>query len=188
MPLSIFVHDSAIVDAGADIGAGSKVWHFAHISRGCEIGMHCTLGQGVYIAPGVRLGDGVTISNNVSLYAGLQLGDNVFVGPGAVFTNVEVPRAQPGRREATAQIQVGQGCTIGANATLLAGVQVGAWSFVAAGSVVTHDVPDYALVLGVPAKASGWVCQCGHRLDEDLHCSSCERRYQKSQDALSLAI
>jgi len=184
MPLSVFVHDSAIVDTGADIGAGTKVWHFAHISRGCEIGMHCTIGQGVYIAPGVRLGDGVNISNNVSLYQGIQLDDNVFVGPGAVFTNVEVPRAQPGRREATAHIHVGQGCTIGANATLLAGVQIGTWSFVAAGAVVTRDVPDYALVLGVPARASGWVCQCGHRLDETLHCSSCKRQYQKSKNGL----
>lgn len=184
MPVSIFVHDSAIVDDGADIGAGTKVWHFAHVSRGCEIGMHCTIGQGVYIAPGVRLGDGVNVSNNVSLYQGIELADNVFVGPGAVFTNVEVPRAQPGRREATAHIQVGQGCTIGANATLLAGVHIGDWSFVAAGAVVTHDVPDYSLVLGVPARASGWVCQCGHRLDEKLYCSSCDKQYQKEGHAL----
>lgn len=184
MPLSVFVHHSAIVDQDADIGAGSKVWHFAHVSRGARVGMHCTLGQGVYVAPRVSIGDGVTVSNNVSLYDGLVLGDRVFIGPGAVFTNVELPRAQPGRREATAEIHVDEGATIGANATLLAGVHVGAWAFVAAGAVVTKDVPAHALVIGVPGQAAAWVCRCGRRLDDKLHCQACDLRYQEKQGQL----
>ncbi len=187
MPMSCFVHDTALVDDGADLGGGTKVWHFTHIARGASLGMHCTVGQGVYIAPRVVIGDGVTVSNNVSIYDGVHLDDQVFVGPSAVFTNVEVPRAKPGRRALTATIQVGLGATLGANATLLAGVEIGAWAFVGAGALVSHSVPAHALVVGVPAVQIAWVCECGHRLDEALHCSDCWLHHEKKEGVIERA-
>lgn len=177
MPRSVFVHRTAVVDRDAEIGAGSKIWHFTHIASGAHLGMHCFVGQNVYVAPRARVGDGVTLSNNVSLYDGVVLEDRVFVGPSAVFTNVEVPRADPGRRPRTAEIRVGEGATIGANATLLAGVHIGPWAFVGAGAVVTHDVPAHALEFGVPARKVGWVCECGRRLNEALRCEGCDLTY-----------
>ncbi|MFH1809126.1 MAG: acyltransferase [Pseudomonadota bacterium] len=187
MSISVFVHETAVVDHGADVGAGTKVWHFSHVASGARIGMHCTLGQNVYVAPHVRLGDGVTVCNNVSLYDGVDLDDRVFVGPSAVFTNVEVPRANPGRRASAAAITVGQGATIGANATLLAGVQVGAWAFVGAGAVVTRSVSAHALVVGTPARRIAWVCECGRRLDDDLICGPCAIHYRLDGENLQHA-
>lgn len=177
MSLSAFIHETAVIDRGADIGAGSKIWHFTHVASGASIGMHVTLGQNVYVAPNVVLGDWVTVSNNVSLFDGVELEDQVFVGPAAVFTNVEVPRASPVRHPRTAEIHVGRGATIGANATLLAGVTVGPWAFVGAGAVVTRDVPAHALVVGVPARRVGWACECGERLDDEHACAACGARY-----------
>jgi UDP-2-acetamido-3-amino-2,3-dideoxy-glucuronate N-acetyltransferase len=187
MSISVFVHQTAVVDAGADVGAGTKIWHFSHVASGAVIGMHCTLGQNVYVAPHVRLGDGVSVGNNVSLYDGVVLEDRVFVGPSAVFTNVEIPRANPGRRAAAAAIVVGQGATIGANATLLAGVRVGPWAFVGAGAVVTRAVPAHALVVGTPARRRGWVCECGRRLGDGLTCEPCGVRYALAGEVLDRA-
>ncbi len=187
MSLSIFVHQTAVVDRGADISAGTKIWHFSHVASGARIGMHCTVGQNVYVAPNIVIGDGVTICNNVSLYDGVVLEDRVFVGPSAVFTNVEVPRANPGRRPAAAPICVGRGATIGANATLLAGVEIGPWAFVGAGCVVTRKVVGHALVVGVPARRLGWVCECGRRLDGELRCEACDKAYRLDGELLSLS-
>ncbi|MBN2361273.1 MAG: N-acetyltransferase [Deltaproteobacteria bacterium] len=184
MSQSVFVHETAVVDRGADIGAGSKVWHFCHVAAGARIGMHCTLAHGVYVGSNVSIGDGVTVANQVSLFDGVEIGDRVFVGPSAVFTNLEVPRAQLKRPAAATRIRVGEGATIGANATLLAGIAVGPWAFVAAGAVVTHDVPAQALVVGVPARVAGWVCVCGHRLDESDRCAGCGARYQRRDGVL----
>ncbi len=176
-----FVHPSAIVDAGVSIGVGTKIWHFCHVSGGARIGSGCSLGQNVYVAPGVSIGDGVKIQNNVSVYAGVILEDYVFCGPSMVFTNVKVPRAafptQPGEYAVT---RVGYGASIGANATVVCGVAIGKWALVGAGAVVTRDVPDYGLVVGVPGRLAGWVCQCGEVLRfsrASAACQACGRRY-----------
>ena len=160
------VHESAVVDAGARIGAGTKIWHFSHVSSGAEIGQGCSLGQNVYVANGVKLGDGVKIQNNVSLYEGVILEDFVFCGPSMVFTNVKAPRAAFPRDPAKDYLptRVCHGASIGANATIVCGVTIGRWGFIAAGAVVTHDVPEYGLIVGVPGRLQGWACQCGHEL------------------------
>lgn len=183
--MSAFVHPSAVVDAGACIGAGTKIWHFSHVSAGAEIGRDCTLGQNVYVGDGVKIGRGVKIQNNVSLYAGVILEDEVFCGPSMVFTNVKAPRAAFPRDPASyATTRVGRGASIGANATVICGVSIGCWAFVGAGAVVTRDVREHARVLGVPARAAGWVCCCGQALS--LHvaalgavgrCEECGRCY-----------
>lgn len=160
------VHPSAVVDPGATLGAGTCVWHFCHVTSGARIGARCVLGQNVYVAARVRVGDGCRIQNNVSLYDGVILEDEVFVGPSVVFTNVKRPRAFLSRMEEMQPTRVGRGSTLGANATIVCGVEIGAHAFVAAGAVVTRDVPAHARVEGVPARQVGWVCRCGHDLDE----------------------
>jgi UDP-2-acetamido-3-amino-2,3-dideoxy-glucuronate N-acetyltransferase len=176
-----FAHPSAVVDVGASIGAGTRIWHFCHVSAGAEIGADCILGQNVFVAPGVRLGRGVKVQNNVSIYAGVELEDLVFCGPSMVFTNVRVPRAAyPKAPEQYGSTRVRHGASIGANATVVCGVTIGRWALVGAGAVVTRDVPDYGVVLGVPAHAAGWVCECGDMLVLEGHraeCSACSRRY-----------
>lgn len=159
------IHPSAIVDEGAVIGADTRVWHFAHVCSGARIGARCSLGQGVYVAPTVRIGDGVRIQNHVSVYDGVTLDDEVFCGPSVVFTNVVNPRAAVSRRDAYQATHVHKGATLGANCTVVCGVTVGAYAFVGAGAVVTHDVPDHALVVGVPARHVGWMSRRGARLD-----------------------
>jgi UDP-2-acetamido-3-amino-2,3-dideoxy-glucuronate N-acetyltransferase len=189
-----FVHESAVVDAGARIGEGTKIWHFSHVSAGAEIGPECTLGQNVYVADGVKIGRGCKIQNNVSLYAGVLLEDYVFCGPSMVFTNVKAPRAEfPRERSSYLTTRVGCGASIGANATLLCGVSVGKWAMIGAGAVVTQDVRDHARVLGVPAKASGWACRCGRTLalhvsggQASAHCPECSRRYLSGREGLVL--
>jgi UDP-2-acetamido-3-amino-2,3-dideoxy-glucuronate N-acetyltransferase len=180
-----FKHESAYVDEGAKVGKGTRIWHFCHVMAGAEIGEGCTLGQNVFVAKGVRIGNGVKIQNNVSVYEGVTLEDEVFVGPSAVFTNVRTPRASfpRNRSEDFLPTVVKRGATIGANATIVCGVTIGEWAFVAAGAVVTKDVPPYALVAGVPARRLGWVCECGERLvfaGEEATCGACGRRYRQA--------
>lgn len=160
------VHPSAVIDDGSTIGAGTKVWHFVHVSTGAVIGDDCVLGQNVYVGDGVRIGNRVRVQNNVSIYAGVQVDDEAFLGPSCVFTNVTHPRAFVERKHAFATTRVGRGATVGANATIVCGHDLGEYAFVAAGAVVTRDVPAYALVMGTPARQHGWVCRCGERLPE----------------------
>jgi UDP-2-acetamido-3-amino-2,3-dideoxy-glucuronate N-acetyltransferase len=190
-----FAHESAVVDPGARVGAGTKIWHFCHVSAGAEIGPDCTLGQNVYVGEGVKIGRGVKIQNNVSLYSGVILEDYVFCGPSMVFTNVKAPRAAFPRDPATGYVttRVGHGASIGANATLICGVNIGKWALIGAGAVVTRAVRDYARVLGVPARAAGWVCQCGLGLGLNVAaaqataaCNACGRHYVAGRTGLEL--
>ncbi len=177
--LAYFADRTAVIDRGCEIGSGSKIWHFSHVMNGARIGRNCNLGQNVVVSPGVRIGHRVKIQNNVSVYTGVVLEDDVFCGPSMVFTNVVNPRSQVERKHEYRRTLVKQGASIGANATILCGVTLGRYCFVAAGAVVTKDVPDYALVIGVPAVQSGWICACGVRIPEAsrVSCSECGRNY-----------
>jgi UDP-2-acetamido-3-amino-2,3-dideoxy-glucuronate N-acetyltransferase len=159
------VHPSAVVDAGVELGSGTRVWHFCHVMAGALIGSDCMLGQNCFVASGVRLGNGVRVQNNVSLYQGVELEDDVFCGPSVVFTNVVRPRAFVSRQQEYATTKVCRGATLGANCTVLPGVTVGAYAFIGAGAVVCHDVAPFALEVGVPAKPMGWVSHAGERLE-----------------------
>jgi UDP-2-acetamido-3-amino-2,3-dideoxy-glucuronate N-acetyltransferase len=174
-----FIHESAFVDEGARIGDDTKVWHFCHVLSGAVIGERCSLGQNVVVMNGVTIGNNVKIQNNVSVYEGVELADDVFCGPSMVFTNVLNPRSHVSRKSEYRKTPVGRGATIGANATIICGVTLGEYAFVGAGSVITHDVPDYALMVGVPAHQIGWMCQCGERLSEKdpSSCKACGTRY-----------
>ena len=181
-----FAHPSAIIDEGATIGDGTKVWHFCHIMPGAVVGRACSFGQNCYVGNRVRLGDNVRVQNNVSLYDGVTLDDDVFVGPSAVFTNVVNPRAAFPRKDEYRDTRVGRGASIGANATIVCGHDIGEAAFIAAGAVVTKHVPAFALMAGVPARRIGWMCRCGERLpEEDLACGACGRRYARGDDGLS---
>jgi UDP-2-acetamido-3-amino-2,3-dideoxy-glucuronate N-acetyltransferase len=158
------IHETAIVDDGCEIGDGSRVWHFAHLIAGCKIGENCSLGQNVTVASGVVLGNNVKVQNNVSIYEGVTCEDDVFIGPSAVFTNIINPRSAVVRKRLYQKTIVRKGATIGANATIVCGVEIGAYAFVGAGAVVTHSVDPYSLALGVPARHIGWVSEYGHRL------------------------
>jgi UDP-2-acetamido-3-amino-2,3-dideoxy-glucuronate N-acetyltransferase len=159
-----FVHESSYVDEGASIGAGTRIWHFCHLLSGATLGRNCNLGQNVCISGGVVIGDNVKIQNNVSVYAGTRIEDDVFLGPSCVLTNVSNPRSQIVRREVYEPTLIQKGASIGANATIVCGVTVGRYALVGAGALVTRDVPDYGLVMGVPARRTGWVSRHGHRL------------------------
>jgi UDP-2-acetamido-3-amino-2,3-dideoxy-glucuronate N-acetyltransferase len=175
-----FAHPSATVDDGARIGAGSRVWHHAHVMGGSRIGRDCVVGQNAFVASDVRVGNGVKIQNNVSLYDGVELEDFVFCGPSVVFTNVANPRSEIDRRSEFARTIVRRGATLGANCTVVCGHSIGRYAFVGAGAVVTSDVPDHALVVGVPARQVGWMCSCGLRLDDPedgAACDACGRRF-----------
>ena len=185
----VFVHESSYVDEGATIGAGTKVWHFCHVMPGAVIGERCSLGQNVVVMPGTRIGDNVKIQNNVSIYEGVQLGDDVFCGPSCVFTNVINPRSHVSRKAEYQRTLVRRGSSIGANATIVCGVTLGEYSFVGAGAVVTSDVPDFALMVGVPARRVGWMCRCGERLAGGagmVACPACGTRYEEADSLLSM--
>jgi UDP-2-acetamido-3-amino-2,3-dideoxy-glucuronate N-acetyltransferase len=178
----VFIHASAYVDQPTRIGQGTKIWHFVHILRDCDIGEGCSIGQNVMIGPSVRVGNRCKIQNNVSLYAGVNLEDGVFCGPSCVFTNVVNPRAEYERKSEFAETLVKRGATIGANATIVCGHTLGAYCFIAAGAVVTGDVPDYALMAGVPARRIGWVSKAGRKLGPDLICPEDASRYRETPD------
>ena len=181
-----FVHETAVVDPGAQLGAGTKVWHFSHVMGGAQIGAGCSLGQNVYVGATAIIGSGVKIQNNVSVYDGVTLEDDVFCGPSVVFTNVFNPRSAFPRKDQYRLTLVRQGATLGANCTLLCGVTIGAQAFVGAGAVVTRDVPDHGLVYGNPARLHGWVCRCGETLPDDKAptCTACDKAYRLVDGAL----
>lgn len=166
-PAAFFAHPTAVIDEGASIGAGTKIWHFCHIMPDCRIGEGCNIGQNVVVAPGVTLGKNVKVQNNVSIYSGVMCEDDVFIGPGAVFTNIRNPRSAVPRKDQYQTTRVGRGATIGANATIVCGHRIGEYAFIGAGAVVTRDVPPYALVVGNPGRQSGWMSEYGHRLQFD---------------------
>lgn len=187
--MTYYVHPTAVVDDGAQIGDHTKIWHFSHIMGQAIIGTHCTLGQNAFVANNVTIGNGVKIQNNVSIYEGVILEDYVFCGPSMVFTNVKNPRAAfpVASTEAYATTRVGYGATIGANATVVCGVTIGRWAFIGAGAVVTRDVPPYALMVGTPAKQIGWACECGERLHvagTTTTCQNCNRQYEQQADEI----
>ena len=173
-----FIHPSSIVDDGASIGSGTKIWHFCHISSKSVIGKNCSLGQNVYIADNVKIGNNVKIQNNVSIYEGVTLEDDVFCGPSCVFTNVNNPRSAINRRNEYLETFVDKGVSIGANATIVCGNSLAKHSFVAAGAVVTKNISQYSLVAGVPAKRIGWISKYGGRLTDDLVCPLSKTKYK----------
>ncbi|TVR41102.1 MAG: N-acetyltransferase [Cryomorphaceae bacterium] len=163
--MGYFAHETAVIDDGCEIGDGTRIWHFSHLMTGCKLGENCNLGQNVVVSPGVLLGNNVKVQNNVSIYSGVTCDDDVFLGPSMVFTNVINPRSAVNRRDAYLQTHVGKGATIGANATVVCGNDIGAFAFIGAGAVVTKTVPPYALVLGNPARQMGWMSEYGHKLE-----------------------
>lgn len=180
-----FVHDSSFIDENVDIGDGTKIWHFSHVLSGAHIGMNCSLGQNVNIGNNVKIGNGCKIQNNVSIYEGVELEDYVFCGPSMVFTNDLTPRAKyPKGQGGYLKTLLHTGASVGANATVVCGHELGRWSMVAAGAVVTKNVKAHALVAGVPAKRIGWVCECGAVLREDLKCLQCNRQYKETEEGL----
>jgi len=174
------IHVSSYVDEGAVIGKGTKIWHFCHFLPGTIVGENCTIGQNVMIGPRVKVGNGCKIQNNVSLYEGVELADDVFCGPSCVFTNVNNPRANVSRKAEFRRTIVGRGTTIGANATIVCGSSLGEYCFIGAGAVVTRDVPAFALMLGAPARRSGWMSRAGERLGKDLICPRDGSRYREN--------
>jgi UDP-2-acetamido-3-amino-2,3-dideoxy-glucuronate N-acetyltransferase len=187
MTANPFIHPTAIVDTGATIGEGSKIWHFVHVLPGTRIGRDCVLGQNVMAGPNVSIGDGCKLQNNVAVYAGVTLEDEVFCGPSCVFTNVLTPRAFVERKSEFASTLVKRGATIGANATIVCGNTIGAYAMIGAGAVVTHDVPDFALVVGNPARRIGWVSRSGDRLGSDLRCPRTHEQYVERDGKLFLS-
>jgi UDP-2-acetamido-3-amino-2,3-dideoxy-glucuronate N-acetyltransferase len=186
LPGGARAHESSYVDEGAIVGAGTIIWHFCHVMSGAVIGERCSLGQNVVVMPRVTLGCNVKVQNNVSLYEGVRCEDDVFLGPSMVFTNVINPRSHVSRKHEYRETLVRRGASIGANATVVCGNTLGEFAFVGAGAVVTREVPAYALVVGVPARVSGWVCQCGERLPLParvavrtmVQCAACGERYE----------
>ena len=181
-----------MVDEPSQIGAGTRVWHFCHVMAGAQIGSDCVLGQNVFVADDVVIGDRVKIQNNVSVYKGCVIESDVFLGPSCVLTNVLNPRASVERKDEFRTTRIRKGATIGANATIVCGVTIGTYAFVGAGAVVTADLPDFALVVGVPARQTGWMCKCGVRLDDNgggaFDCTACKSSYRSSENGISIEI
>lgn len=193
MPGGYLVHESSYVDEGAVIGQGTKIWHFCHVMPGAVIGERCSLGQNVVVMPGTRLGNNVKVQNNVSIYEGVECEDDVFLGPSMVFTNVVNPRSHVSRKHEYRKTIVRRGASIGANATIICGNELGEYCFIAAGAVVTKDVPPYAMIAGVPARRIGWMCRCGERLEEpelggETACHSCAVRYVRHESEVLLPV
>jgi len=185
-----FVHESSYVDEPCTIGDGTKIWHFTHVMKDAVIGRNCNIGQNVLVSSGVKIGENCKIQNNVSLYTGVVLEDHVFCGPSMVFTNVVNPRSEVNRKNEYKPTLVKRGASLGANCTIVCGTTIGAYAFVAAGSVVTRDVADFALVMGSPARRTGWMCRCGLKLTVDGaegRCAECGTRYTMHEGRLSLA-
>lgn len=189
MKLNYFAHPTAVIDEGAELGDGVKIWHFSHIMSNCKIGDKCNIGQNVVISPGVVLGSNVKIQNNVSVYEGVTCDDDVFLGPSMVFTNVINPRSAVKRRDQYLKTHVGKGASIGANATIVCGHDIGPYAFVGAGAVVTKSVPAYALVVGNPARQIGWVSEYGHRLhfneNNEATCPETLQQYQLKNNTVT---
>ena len=180
-----FVHESSYIDDGVKIGEGTKIWHFCHIQTGAVIGEKCSFGQNVNVSNNVKIGNGCKLQNNVSVYEGVEMEDYVFCGPSMVFTNDLTPRAKyPKGSAGYKKTLLKTGATVGANATIVCGNTIGKWSMIASGAVVTKDVPDHALMAGVPAKQIGWVCECGEVLRDGLTCHTCGREYTETDNGL----
>jgi UDP-2-acetamido-3-amino-2,3-dideoxy-glucuronate N-acetyltransferase len=192
MEKEYFAHESAVIDEGCKIGKGTKIWHFSHIMTGCEIGEKCNIGQNVVVSPQVRLGKNVKVQNNVSIYTGVICEDDVFLGPSMVFTNIVNPRSAVNRKEQYVATVVEKGASIGANSTIICGHRIGAFSFIGAGAVVTKDVKPYALVVGNPAKQTGWMSEFGHKLsfgpDGIAICPESGERYRLENGNVSKKI
>lgn len=188
MSAKIFIHESAYVDDNVEIGEGTKVWHFAHLLPGTRVGENCSIGQNVMIGPDVSVGDNCKIQNNVALYKGVELEDGVFCGPSCVFTNVLNPRSEVERKNEYRPTKVRRGATIGANATIVCGHELGAYCTIGAGAVVTKDVPEFALMVGVPARRIGWVSRAGEILDETLVCPRTGEQYEEVDGRLRLRV
>jgi len=183
---SYFAHESAVIDKGCEIGSGTKIWHFSHILAGSKVGENCNIGQNVVVGPDATIGNKCKIQNNVSVYKGVTLEDGVFCGPSMVFTNIYNPRAEIGKMDQVRPTLVRKGATMGANCTIVCGHTIGSYAFIGAGAVVTKDVPDYALMVGNPARQIGWMCQCGEKLNTKLKCPVCKKQYKKTKAGLLL--
>lgn len=180
MTADFFAHETAIIDEGCQIGKGTKIWHFSHIMSHCSLGENCNIGQNVVISPEVVLGNNVKVQNNVSVYTGVTCDDDVFLGPSCVFTNVTNPRSGVNRRGQYEKTKVGKGASIGANATIVCGNDIGKYAFIGAGAVVTKYVPDYALVVGNPARQIGWMSEYGHKLIfDEMHTATCPESHEE---------
>lgn len=189
MEKEYYAHPTAVIDEGCSIGKGTKIWHFSHVMPDCELGENCNLGQNVVVSPGVKLGRNVKVQNNVSIYTGVICEDDVFLGPSMVFTNVTNPRSGVNRRGQYARTTVKRGASIGANATIVCGHDIGEFAFIGAGSVVTKNIPAYALVVGNPARQIGWMSEYGHRLEFDAEgiaiCPESKEKYSLKDGVVS---
>jgi UDP-2-acetamido-3-amino-2,3-dideoxy-glucuronate N-acetyltransferase len=187
MDRSANIHPTAILDGDVRVGAGTSIWHWVHVMAGARIGERCSIGQGCYIGGTVQIGDGCRVQNHVSLYDGVTLEADVFVGPSCVFTNVKHPRAHVPRKDGYEATRIGRGATLGANATIVCGVTIGAYAMIGAGAVVTREVVAHAVMLGAPARRTGWACRCGETLPARLACRRCGDVYAEQDGQLALA-